>query len=184
MTKYPWYTTVLHSLFTEYFSYSPISQQINSLLSCINLGPLWQWFFNGYCLCDIVGDTINKICTGNNFQRSSLLNKLFTSLSPVLSCCWRLCWTTGRPFSFSIHTLHGATASAGWSIVSTTVAITRYCIAMMRSVVDSASFEKLDSTHFEASTYPPLPGWVTHRHLTVFRGRREILNPSWVEWGT
>ena len=29
-----------------------------------------------------------------------------------------------------------------WSIVSNTVAITRYCIAKMRSVVDSASFEK------------------------------------------
>ena len=77
-----------------------------------------------------------------SFCRSFWLNQPFTLLIPVLSCTLRLCWTTGRPFSSSIQRLHDVRASAGWSTVSNTVAITRYCIAKMRSNVDSASFEK------------------------------------------
>ena len=76
------------------------------------------------------------------FLRSSFPIQPFNAWMPFLSWTLKLFWTADKEFSSLRHTLHGSIACSGQSTVSRIVAITRYCIARMRSAASRASLAR------------------------------------------
>ena len=73
------------------------------------------------------------------FRLSSLLNR---AQNPLFSCTLKHSLTAVKECSSSKQTLHAGSASWGLSQVCSIVAITRYCMARMRSHKSSASLAK------------------------------------------
>ena len=76
------------------------------------------------------------------FQHLSLPNKPLNVWMPFLSWRLKLLWTADKEFSSLRHTLHGDIASSGLSAASSMVAMTRYCIARIRSDVSKPLLKK------------------------------------------